>query len=356
MTDRERIINTLTGRKTDRLPFFVPMGPWGETIEEWKKQGLQGGWHEGFGFDRGIREIGVNLGYCPAFEYKILEENEHTRIVRDNFGITMELMRDHATIPKYLDYPVKTDADWLELKKRLDPSDPARFPENWGALIKEYNEGDYAIQIGSYPYGLFGMTRDMMGVEELLYAFYDNPGLVRDMMGCITDMWLEIWGKICKDVKVDIIHMWEDMSGKDGSLISMDMVREFMSPNYKRMREFADKHGIEIFSLDTDGNCSQLVPVFIESGINYIWPFEVAAGSDIVEFRRLYPELAIMGGIDKREIANGREAIDKEFERIAPMKKHGRYLPGVDHLIHPQISWEDFKYYIAKLKEYTHMI
>jgi len=191
----------------------------------------------------------------------------------------------------------------------------------------------------------------MMGCEELLITFYDDPDLIHDMMDYLTDFWLTIYEKVCKDVEVHSIHMWEDMSGKTGSLISPQMVREFMAPNYKKMSDFAKKHNIPIFALDTDGNCEQLLPVFIESGINMVLPFEVAAGSDIVDYRKKFPTLCICGGIDKMEIAKGPAAIDRELDRIDSMFKGSGYWPSVDHLIHPEISWEDFKYFVKEMKK-----
>ncbi|MGI6706517.1 MAG: hypothetical protein ACOX6S_09840, partial [Clostridia bacterium] len=112
-----------------------------------------------------------------------------------------------------------------------------------------------------------------------------------------------------------------------------------------------DAHDIAIFSLDTDGDCTELIPLFLESGINLIYPFEVAAGCDIVAIRKQYPNLAIMGGIDKREIAKGKEAIDRELERVRELFAYSGYFPALDHLIHPEISWEDFQYLVWRLKE-----
>ena len=97
---------------------------------------------------------------------------------------------------------------------------PEGFRRIGGSLVKQYNEGEKIVQLGLYPYGLFGTLRDMMGVEELLVSFYEQPELIHDMMNYLTDFWLTMYEKVCKDVKVDAIHMWEDMSGKNGSLIS----------------------------------------------------------------------------------------------------------------------------------------
>jgi uroporphyrinogen-III decarboxylase len=354
LSNRQRIRNTITGDPVDRPPFFLSFGPWGETIERWRTEGLpqESEWTDGMDFDEGIETLlDVNLGYCPAFEYCVLEERGDKIIFRDDRGITQMANKSGASIPAYLDYPVKDRASWLKMKERLNPEDPARFPTNWTERAKICNLGDHAIQVGSYPWGLFGTLREMMGFERLMFAFCDEPDLVHEIMDYLADFWLVIYEKVCRDVAVDIIHIWEDMSGKCGSLISPRMVRDFMLPNYQKIRSFADAHGVAGVSLDTDGNCSELVPLFLEGGIRLVMPFEVAAGCDILEYKRKYPELAIMGGIDKREIAKGPEAIDRELVRIAPMFKSGRYFAGLDHLVHPQISWQNFQYFTSRLKE-----
>jgi uroporphyrinogen decarboxylase len=309
-------------------------------------------WDADFGFDAGIEIVDVNLGYFPAFEYKVLEEKSDTLIIRDGYGIVQEIRKHGSSIPRFIDYPVKNPEDWEKLKReRLDSNDPGRFPGNWKGLVKKYNEGDKLVQLGVFPFGLFGTLRDMMGVEELLVSFYEQPELIHDMMDYLTDFWITIYEKVCMEVKVDAIHIWEDMSGKTGSLISPKMVREFMMPNYKRIKAFADSHGIPVLSLDTDGDCSELVPLYIESGINLVFPFEVAAGCDITEYRKKYPNLCIMGGIDKQEIAKGKSAIDRELDRIDVMFAQSGYIPALDHLIPPEISWEDFNYFIKQLKK-----
>jgi uroporphyrinogen decarboxylase len=140
------------------------------------------------------------------------------------------------------------------------------------------------------------------------------------------------------------------MSGKTGSLISPDMICDFMLPNYRKISQFAKEKGIQAVAVDTDGKCAELVPLFMDCGINMLMPFEVAAGNDIIQYRALYPELIIMGGIDKIEVSRGREAIDRELERIRPIFEQSRYFAMLDHLIHPQISWQDFLYFTERLK------
>ena len=359
MTSRERILATLTGRETDRTPYISGMGIWRETYDRWKKESGEPNLNieQYFNFDENFRHIGdIRLGLNPWFESEIIEEKARSVIRRDIFGIVREELKAEfgSTIPNFLEYPVKDWDTWKKLKEeRLNPDFPARIPENIEEMAKSYNECKNSVVLGAYPYGLFGTCRDLMGVENLLISFIDEPELIYDMMNHLTSLWLSVYAKVVKYIKADSVHMWEDMSGKQGSLISPKMVSDFMLPNYRRISDFCVENGIEVFSVDTDGNAEELVPLYMSAGVNFIFPFEVAAGSDVLAFRKQYPKLAIMGGIDKRELAKTKKEIDGQIKIIDEMQKQGRYIPCLDHHAHPEISWENFCYYSNCLKEVT---
>jgi len=354
MTNRERIVATGLCQKTDRVPFFFYFGPWAGVEDIWRTQGMPEGkhWNTVMDFDAGIANVPVQLGYFPQFEWKVLEDKADTQIVVDYSGVTQEIRKHGASVPRFIDYPVKDRESWEKIKaERLNPESAERFPANFDETVEGLVKADKALQLGQYPSGLFGGLRDMMGAEELLMSFYTQPDLVRDMMDYLTDFWLTIYEKVCARCQIDIIHIWEDMSGKTGSLISPAMVREFMVPNYRKIRNFADDHGIKIVCVDTDGNASQLVPPFMEAGINLMLPFEVQAGCDIVEYRSKYPDLAIMGGINKMEIAKGKTATDAELERVREMFTKPGYFPALDHLIPPELGYRDYIYFCERLRE-----
>ena len=355
LNNRERMIRVCLNEDIDRLPFWFVFGPWGKTVDRWRAEGLEtdyGTWASSAGFDVGFRHVHVNLGFEPFFEYKIINEDESKRTVRNQFGITLTEFKSSSTIPQFIDYPVKNRSDWLKIKnERLDPDSPERFPADYHKSIKKIKESGAAAQVGSYPYGLFGTLRDFMGAENLLLAFYDDPGLIREMMDYLTDFWIAIYKKILGDVQLDHIHIWEDMSGKQGPLISPAMFREFMTPNYKKITAFAKENGIAVISVDTDGNMDVMMPLLSEAGINMVFPFEVQAGCDVVAIKKQYPDICLNGGIDKRALALGRDAIDGELERVAELFETSGYIPGLDHLPHPEISFQNYVYFTERLKE-----
>ena len=87
----------------------------------------------------------------------------------------------------------------------------------------------------------------------------------------------------------------------------------------------------------------------MDSGVNMLWPLEQAAGMDPRELRKKFGKsLCLAGGIDKREIAKGPEAIEKElYAKIPPLLEQGGYIPHIDHAIDPDISWDNMQYYMA---------
>lgn len=355
LTCGERIVRCYQGEEIDRVPFAMGIGwaPWGETFERWKIESAnpQLDFTRKLGFENSFHGPYLHSGIFPEFEYQLLEENDRFIISRDNRGIVMRNRRDGGSMPEFLDYPVKTTEDWEKLKhERLDPKEYGRVNVDWDEFRARLHETGEAVQVGSFPFGVFGTPRDFMGAEELLVAFYSEPEMVRDMMNHLTTLWITLWEEVAKHVQIDHIHIWEDMSGRQGSLISPAMVESFMMPCYDRIVDFAHAHQVRLISVDTDGDCSELVPLMMKHGINLFFPFEVQAGNDIRQYRNLYPTLGITGGLDKRALAGSKSDIDEQIAIADEMAKRGRYVPAFDHLIPPDVSWENYSYAAKKIK------
>jgi len=155
-----------------------------------------------------------------------------------------------------------------------------------------------------------------------------------------------------QEVEFDFAFIWEDMAYKGGPLISPAMVRDFQLPYYRDFFDFLRAHGITLILLDSDGDITQLIPLFTEVGVDGLLPFECAAGHDVREVREQHPRLRILGGLDKRALALGKDAIAAELDAKLPfMFARGGYLPSVDHHIPPDVSLEAFGYYVERARE-----
>ncbi len=351
-----RLVRCLTGGDIDRVPFGVNIGwwPWGDAMEQWRRASGDPGLDLArvFGYDSGFVQPGMECGVFPHFMPKVLEETAEHVVAIDWRGITTRNRKDGGSMPEFLDYPVKTLADWDRLKAerfRLDDAD-RRVTQDWNSFRARLKETGEAVQVGSFPWGVFGTARDLLGVEELLVGFYTEPEMIRDMMLHLTSLWIGLWERVAAEVQIDHIHIWEDMSGRQGSLISPAMAEEFMMPCYDRISAFARAHGVRLVSVDTDGDCSELVPLMMRHGVNMFFPFEVQAGNDILAYRRQYPDLGIMCGLDKRCLSESPAAVEREIARCAAMVRTGRYVPGFDHLIPPDAKWDLFKMAAEEIK------
>ena len=297
MNNRERIVRTLQCRQTDRAPFCMWLGfsPWETTLERWKEEsGISDlDINEYFGFEPYFQVVDADYGPLPHFEEKVIDENEQYIVKTDFRGLTMRCNIHSNSIPEFFGYPINCQKDWQIYKQeRLQPCLNERL-KKFDEFAKTAKTLDAPIQAGIFPWGVFGSIRDLMGVERLLFAFYDEPELLRDIMETYVTLWIGLYEKIANVVNIDRIHIWEDMSGKQGSLISMEMIEEFMMPQYDRIADFCRRRNVPVFSVDSDGCVDQLVPTMMNHGVNAFMPFEVQAGCDIEQYRQLYPELSL---------------------------------------------------------------
>lgn len=214
-------------------------------------------------------------------------------------------------------------------------------------------------KIGEQSVGGYMYLRSLMGPEKLLYAFYDMPELIHDCM----QTWLALADSVIaehqKYFDVDELFIAEDICYNVSSLISHDMMREFLFPYYQQLiagirSRQKDKTRKLFIQVDTDGAAHTVIDVYKEIGVNFMSPFEVAAGNDVVELRKKYPDLLMTGGFDKRILAEGKEAIDREVDRIMPfMKKYGGYIPTCDHGVPEEVSFENYLHFRNRLKEFA---
>jgi len=409
MNTRERFIETLTNFNTSVPTLKWEFGYWGKTLNNWYSEGLKrtnpmiipsnyttpsssiytrawtcennyvkpgeypdgfaitgGGLYwptQGLALDKDVKDsfgldetqfmIDLNLVFYPMFETQTLEEDEKRLKYIDVDGVTRLFIKESATIPAGWEWPIKDRVSWEKLKEeRLKLCDvKKRLPKDWEEKVSEYKKRDYPLGIGGYPVGFFGILAHLIGYENLFYLYYDEPSLVHDILSTFTDLWIAVFEEVLKDVQVDHMQIWEDISFGSGSMLSPKLMKEFMIPYYKRITGFLKEKGVTIILVDTDGDCMDIIPLFIEGGVTGIFPFEVNCGMDIMEVRKKFPKLAMMGGIPKSQIGVGKREMDKILYPVKEVLKTGGYIPFADHLVPPDVTFADFEYYRLELNQ-----
>lgn len=355
MNQRERFINCMKFGKIDRIP-DMEMGVWPETLERWRHEGMPWWVDNLFQISDYLRLdksfncdwININNVLFPDQEFHVVESTPEWEIVESNIGMKLKKGFANASIPQYFKFPVETIADYQKISDMLDPGNPGRYSGNFDEdLAHRTMRGEIR---GINFCGLFGFGREIMGLENYCMAIYDEPELVDAILDNRVKTAEILYSRILSKRGLDFVQIWEDMAYKSGPLVSPGFMESKMLDRYIEIVNIFRKGGVELIMMDCDGNIEKMMPIVKKSGMDGIYPCEIAAGSDPVKLRRMFPGIALAGGVDKRALAgDGIEGAKSELRRLQPLLKDGGFIPYIDHFIPPDISYETFCYY-CKLK------
>lgn len=339
------------------------LGVWQQTRERWRSESLDAvsdfhwDWFSGeeaLGMDRRFF-IPVNFGFIPAFEHEVLERTDRYETVRNGKGIVTKALiqgsknGQRMCMDQYLSFPVEEPDDFAAVRRRLEAGISARYPKDLDKSIESWKARDYPLILGRNcaANGFYWRAREFMGTENLSYAWYDYPGLMHEMMEFFADFIIETARPVLEKVRIDYFCLNEDLSMKGGPMLSPATFREFIFPHLKRMVEFFRSYGTKYFVIDTDGNPTVLIPHFMDAGVDTIWPLERASDVDPLVWRKQFGRgLRMWGGVDKRVLAQGPDAIRAHLREFIPLIEEGGFIPTVDHTVPPDVSWDDFRYYM----------
>jgi hypothetical protein len=357
LSHRERLIRSVLFQDADELPFRLAYGLMPGLLEEWHKQGLPSSVksdadvREYFGFPAQDSCLPLNLLFDPPFEHAVLEETAEYKIERDWMGRRTKLIKAAASIPLPMDFPVRDMDSWLGYKSRLVYSE-----KRMGSFLEETARRN--IETGRVnkfgAMGFFWFPRDLMGDENLCAAYYEDPGLVQDILETWGSLLERVLTETLRRVKIDIVHLGEDMAYKTSSMIGKDIFDRFMRPHYQRIHNILREFDAPVFSVDSDGCLRELAHWFSGCGVNYIGPNEVGAGNDITEYRKIFGKrMAYDGGLEKQTLRKTRKDIDEMLEKTIPFMKAtgGGWSVCLDHRVLEGTPLENFQYFVSRTRE-----
>lgn len=354
MTPRERFNNQMHYRAVDRC-FNMEFGYWQENYDQWDIFTKNGITNEAeanlfFSFDP-IAGTGGHYWMSPSFENKVIEERGNKCILQNSDGLLAEVPKDgHDTIPHYIKSSVVTPDDWKRVKEerfRLD--DPTRIIDV--AAIKARHPDDRDYPLGINCGSMIGKIRSMLTFEGICYALYDYPDMVEDMVETACQMVENGLDQLLPHIKFDYASGWEDICFKNGPIVPPDFFKAVIAPRYKRINKRLKAYGIDLWYVDCDGDVRPLLPIFLDCGINCLFPFEVNGCAHPAELLSEYGgALRIMGGVDKIQLKAGPEAIKAYLKSVEPLVAKGGYIPFCDHRCPPDVTPENYLYYLD-LKE-----
>ena len=363
MNDRERFDATMHYQPRDRAP-IMDFGFWSETLVLWQEQGLPAGVDKTnsdqfFGMDVGIDspaakpDIGVKL--MPTFEEKVVEDRGEHEVYQKKDGVLVLRNKFMSSIPRPLKHRlVDRESCQKHYKPRLDPGNPLRYPEDWDKHVEKWADPARESPIFLPGASLYGWLRNWMGLENLSYVVHDDPRWFEEMVTTVADCVLAVLGRVLETgTKFDGCNMSEDMCYNSGPLLSPRHFKKYLAPHYRRLTDLLHKHGVDVIFLDCDGNIELLLPLWLDSGINCMFPLEVGTwGADPIRYRKEYGrDLLMLGGFDKRILARAKHDIRREVYRLAPLVDEGGFIGFCDHRVPPDVPLDNYIYYLETVRE-----
>ncbi|KPK65161.1 MAG: hypothetical protein AMK73_03755 [Planctomycetes bacterium SM23_32] len=354
LTHRERFRRVMHFQTVDRVPHWE-FGYLDETIERWHAEGLPAQYNDipsveaYFGVDPAHWVPFVD-GPVPPFagDWEVVEEKDGVRRERLPDGTVQEVqVAGTKTIPHYVKFPIEGRGDWERFRERLDPEDPRRFQTDYEELGRRWLRSNLPVGIGLGSY--FGTPRNWIGFENISLMVYDDRELIEEIVATVGQIYYRQIEEALRHVQVDFAGGWEDICFRSGPMISPAMFRAIVGPHLKRVCTLLRQHGCDVIWTDCDGDVTPLVPVWLECGLNCMFPLEVHPGSDPVKYRERWGhDILLRGGVAKHQLAFGREEILAELRRVAPVVEDGGFIPHGDHRIPDDVPYENYVYYVRE--------
>jgi len=253
--------------------------------------------------------------------------------------------------PAYHGAPIiQNEDDYRAIKPFLYTDGLINYAVEQAKALREGHEnGDFALRI--WIDGCFWFPRSLFGIEGHLYAFFDYPELMHEIIQDMTAFNLRAMEAVLEVITPDMVGIAEDMSYNNGPMLSKETYDEYIAPYYAKYMPLVKGRGIKIL-VDTDGDVMPMIPWLVNSDIDGIYPLERQAGVDVAQIRKEYPKLIMLGAYDKMVMSKGEAAMRGEFERLLPVMRTGGFIPSVDHQTPPEVSLENYWTYRKLYEEY----
>lgn len=169
--------------------------------------------------------------------------------------------------------------------------------------------------VGGHRDTLWEKTYMLCGMENMMCNFYVEPERTRELLHHIMDFQLGI-ARHYLAVGVEAVNCGDDLGTQNAPLLSPEIVREFLVPEYRRLFSLYRQHGV-IINFHSCGHVIPLLEMFIDLGIDILNPIQATA-NDLAEVRCITQgRMVLQGGLSSGLLVDGPpEQIRAEVKRL----------------------------------------
>jgi uroporphyrinogen decarboxylase len=183
---------------------------------------------------------------------------------------------------------------------------------------------------GSHRETLWERCYNLVGMDNLMLAFSDDPPAVRALLRRVMDFQLGI-ARHYVSAGVEVAGLGDDLCSQRALLFSRDVLEEFFVPQYRRLCSFYQGHGV-LITFHSCGHVEPILDVFMDLGVAVLNPVQASA-NNLDNVRRLTQgRMTLQGAVSTHTIMRGpAEAIRREVRtRLWQLGRDGGYFCGPD--------------------------
>ena len=153
-----------------------------------------------------------------------------------------------------------------------------------GKVMRNCNRENQVVQVRSLV-GFFERMHCLIGFEDALCAFYEEPETVHEFFRAMLNYKKEVASCVAEYMKPDIMIFDDDYGTMRATFISPEMWREFFPPYWKELVDHVHSLGIK-FEIHSCGYITPLVGDFVALGIDILQPLQT--NNDIKFIKETY--------------------------------------------------------------------
>ena len=234
-------------------------------------------------------------------------------------------------------------SSWEDFEKYPWPSLDEVDPWAMEFVSKNLPEGMGIMACPSQ--GIFeGGMNALFGYQNLAYLLHDNPELVKAGLDRIGELIYSYYESVIGLENLAGFFQGEDMGFNTNTLVSPDVLREYVLPWHKKIAQLAHDHDL-IYILHSCGNLESIMEDLIEDvKIDAKHSFEDAI-MPVTEFKKKYGHrVGIAGGVDVDKMCRLEEAELRAYVRnvIDKCNKDGGYALGSGNSVANYVPLQSF--------------
>ena len=243
-----------------------------------------------------------------------------------------------------------------------DVNDPTRVAHVHAQAKKLAEENQYAIM--GTPWLLFPFERafSMQGMDRFLLNMAMYPDFAKALLAKLTELCKGLMGNFLAEAGeyLDIIKIGDDLGTQESLMISPKMYREMVKPFHADLIAYTKERTNAKVFFHTDGDVFDLIPDFIEIGVDILNPIQTSAGrmSDLDRLKNEYGEkIVFCGAIDTHTVLpeGSPDEVQQEVKRVInALGPGGGYMLGAVHTIMNDVPAENVLAMVDAVEKFGH--